>query len=203
MRARTVKCVGPGDRQSYRHAFLAGRADTLESTSEGGLIATGTQVRADGSLWYFLADFVGRSLRPDRRTFGLYASKTVRDMSVQLARAAIASRTAVREARRVARSTPHSLQVGSILYCSWGYEQTNVEFYEVVAVRGAAVDIRELAQRSVATGDMTGRSVPAHGEYINAPIRGKRLGSHNQIRLTSYKVATVWDGQPKNWSTYA
>jgi len=31
------------------------------------------------------------------------------------------------------------------LVSSWGYEQTNVDFFQVIAVRGAVVDLRKIA----------------------------------------------------------
>lgn len=44
----------------------------------------------------------------------------------------------------VARSSEEfrrSLRVGDILYSSWGWEQTNIDFYQVIAIRGSAVDL--------------------------------------------------------------
>ena len=38
-----------------------------------------------------------------------------------------------------------SLRVGDILYSSWGWEQTNIDFYQVIAIRGSAVDLRQIA----------------------------------------------------------
>ena len=41
----------------------------------------------------------------------------------------------------VARSSEEfrrSLRVGNILYSSWGWEQTNIDFYQVVAIRGSS-----------------------------------------------------------------
>ena len=46
----------------------------------------------------------------------------------------------------VARSSEEfrrSLRVGDILYSSWGWEQTNIDFYQVIAIRGSAVDLRQ------------------------------------------------------------
>ena len=34
------------------------------------------------------------------------------------------------------RIKPHSLKVGDILYCSWGYDQTNVDYFKVSEVIG-------------------------------------------------------------------
>ena len=53
----------------------------------------------------------------------------------------------------VARSSEEfrrSLRVGDILYSSWGWEQTNIDFYQVIAIRGSAVDLRQLDQRTTA-----------------------------------------------------
>ena len=63
----------------------------------------------------------------------------------------------------VARSSEEfrrSLRVGDILYSSWGWEQTNIDFYQVVAIRGSAVDLRQLDQRTTEDGYMCGTTVP-------------------------------------------
>mgnify|MGYP002857244916 CR=1 FL=1 len=36
------------------------------------------------------------------------------------------------------------IKVGDIFYTSWGYDQTNTEFYEVVNVRGSRIDLKEI-----------------------------------------------------------
>ncbi|MFR0774947.1 MAG: hypothetical protein ACLSH3_14725 [Alistipes finegoldii] len=63
----------------------------------------------------------------------------------------------------VARSSEEfrrSLRVGDILYSSWGWEQTNIDFYQVIAIRGSAVDLRQLDQRTTEDGYMCGTTVP-------------------------------------------
>ena len=60
----------------------------------------------------------------------------------------------------VARSSEEfrrSLRVGDILYSSWGWEQTNIDFYQVIAIRGSAVDLRQLDQRTTEDGYMCDR----------------------------------------------
>ena len=34
------------------------------------------------------------------------------------------------------RQKPHTLKVGDVLYCSWGYDQTNVDYFKVSEVIG-------------------------------------------------------------------
>jgi hypothetical protein len=112
-----------------------------------------------------------------------------------------------REAAKAEKSAmPHTLKLGDILYTSWGYDQTNIEFFEVVAVRGACVDIRELSQdRHESSMGMQGTCKPKPGEY--APngefYKGKRPSARNIIRMNSFSAAWPWDGKPKGWSSYA
>lgn len=62
--------------------------------------------------------------------------------------------TARRDAKRQARATfENPYNVGDFLYSSWGYDQTNREFYQVLEVRPTAIFIREVYQD---TTDRTG-----------------------------------------------
>lgn len=111
---------------------------------------------------------------------------------------------AERKAWQASRRARHTLAVGDVVYTSWGYEQTNVEFYEVIAVRGAAVDIRELKQdRTYAEMGMQGGCTPIKGDYKGEPIKGKRPDGRNTIRINSHITASPWDGRPMHWSSYA
>jgi len=47
------------------------------------------------------------------------------------------------------RDFQHGLVEGDILYSSWGYDQTNVDFYQVTEVRGKHVIVREIASQTV------------------------------------------------------
>ena len=66
----------------------------------------------------------------------------------------------VKEAKPVKRN--HNVKVGDVFYTSWGYEQTNCEFYEVVGVRGSHVLIHRLASADAGgeAGAMSGRITP-------------------------------------------
>lgn len=46
----------------------------------------------------------------------------------------------------IKKEAKHPYKVGDILNGSWGYGQTNVNFYQVVAVKGKAIEIKELQQ---------------------------------------------------------
>lgn len=44
-------------------------------------------------------------------------------------------------------------QVGTLLVNSWGYDQTNVDFYQVIEVKGKTVVIKEICGRTVRNSD--------------------------------------------------
>lgn len=44
----------------------------------------------------------------------------------------------------------YGVKVGDLFYCSWGYEQTNVDFFQVIALVGeSSVRIREVAPKRI------------------------------------------------------
>lgn len=106
--------------------------------------------------------------------------------------------------RRAAANKPRAVEVGAAYYTSWGYEQTNINFYEVVQLVGKASAL----VRPVATLDasdpgqpfMTGKGIPDLGNYT---------GEARLVRVNgdSFKVAdhyaSRWDGRPVNWTAYA
>lgn len=47
------------------------------------------------------------------------------------------------------KSIVNPFKVGEMFYRSWGYEQTNINFYQVVAVGQKSVKLREVAQHMI------------------------------------------------------
>jgi hypothetical protein len=77
--------------------------------------------------------------------------------------------------KEAAKKLLDSLTVGSLLKYSWGYEQTNVEFFEVVAKKAASVTIRPIAGRTVeATGPDSSKVAAVKGAFIG-PAFTKRV----------------------------
>ena len=96
----------------------------------------------------------------------------------------------------------HTLKVGDILYSSWGYDQTNIDFYQVTKVIGKAVEIREIGK---SISESSGRGyddevMPVPNRFINPPMRKIPQDGYKgepTIRLTSYSSASLWNGKPK------
>lgn len=71
------------------------------------------------------------------------------------------------------------IQVGTLLHYSWGYDQTNCDFYQVVAKKGRSVTLREIGSKSVpgSEGFMCDKRVPVRDEFIGEPFT-KIIGKH-------------------------
>jgi hypothetical protein len=116
-------------------------------------------------------------------------------------------------------------KVGDILYSSWGYDQTNIEFFKVVKVSEFSVWIQEVGSKVVeVTGWAHEKVVPTDSSeyqvrnwdnvpdvfgnvntYITKthPIQRKKIqtyGGGYGVSLNSFSSAWVWDGKPKEAS---
>lgn len=117
--------------------------------------------------------------------------KHIRDWSQNLADAA-AEKAKRAEAKKAFR---HTLKVGDILRCSWGYEQTNIDYYQITQLHGEhMVSAREIGADTEDTLWLQGRSVPCPGKFIGAEFRA-RVQQGNMIRITSYSYASPLEYQ--------
>ena len=119
-------------------------------------------------------------------------------------------------------------KVGDILYSSWGYDQTNIDFYKVVKVSEFSVWIQELSKKIVeVTGWAHEKVVPSDSsEYqvrnwdnevdnfgnVNHFITKTYPISRHKIKqfswkdesyyvtLNSFSHASLWDGKPREAS---
>lgn len=105
---------------------------------------------------------------------------------------AAAQRQADQRAENAAkRAAGHKLKPGDVLRCSWGYDQTNIDYYEVTRLIGARmVEIRKIGAESVNSSNMTGECVPRPGHYIGEPMR-KAVSDYDgqSVRIASYASA--------------
>ncbi len=100
--------------------------------------------------------------------------------------------------RRAERSALHTLRAGDILESSWGYEQTNRDFYQVVEVKGEkSVVIRKIASKL--DHNTCGRNdyVVADPDNFTGEPMLKRANSENRVKVRDWGVwARPWSGQP-------
>jgi len=99
----------------------------------------------------------------------------------------------------------HTLELGSILISMWGYDQTNVDYFEVVAVTPTMVTVSQLRTRRVSTpAYLTSVVEPIPGDHIGVPLRRKvHHYSRPSIAIESFANAYLWDGKPQTATHYA
>lgn len=119
-------------------------------------------------------------------------------------RAAVQDR---RNERKINATRPTTLKEGDILYSSWGYEQTNIDYYQVTKVIGKrTVEIREIGQRREETNFMQGNCWPVKDRFINEPMR-KVVNTAYRDSVKVSECADAWldedPTKPKHWTAYA
>lgn len=78
------------------------------------------------------------------------------------------------------------VEVGEIYYSSWGYEQTNINFYQVVERKGLSFTIREIAQEQVEG------SMVSHGMACDVkPVKNSFLKKSEPITRRSFNIDDV------------
>jgi hypothetical protein len=162
--------------------------------------------------------FLGASQKP--AIFYTYRTEESRNAAVRTLFAQAADMTArkvkARQEKAGARARTIGLEVGDVLRSSWGYEQTNIDYYEVTALVGSQmVEVRKIGcQSEDSAAYMQGQSVPAPGAYIGAAKRYRvsEYGARDSIRIASYAIASKLQHSTvqgirvfpaSNWTAYA
>ena len=86
----------------------------------------------------------------------------------------------------------NKLEVGTILYSSWGYDQTNIDFYQVIEKKNESVTIRPIASRNVRDAGFMSNYVAPIKDHFTGEAQLKRIGCGG-ITLKSYSSAWIWD----------
>lgn len=107
--------------------------------------------------------------------------------------------------RRAEQNKPNELKVGDILYSSWGYDQTNIDFFKVTKILGKRkIEIVEVGSKLTPSGhcSMSGYVTADINNYRGAPFE-KMVTNGKTVKISSCAHAHPWDGKPKLKSWYA
>lgn len=176
--------VGYGKNPTMRKETVSGGVVYL-SERDGRFNATG---------------FTGKALKP---AFHLYfTTEQRRSNYLGTWASGLAASLAARQERADARKQDvHNLLPGSVLVAVWGYEQTNVDFYQVIAVvSDKTVVIRKIGAVRSSTSDMSGTVTPDYNHFVGEPMR-IRAGSKS-VSIPHHYRASVWDGKPVAYSSW-
>jgi hypothetical protein len=105
------------------------------------------------------------------------------------------------------QDAPQIYLPGCIVDYAWGYEQTNIDFYIITARKGDMVTLQEIAKEHVEdTGWLQGKVMPVPDKPIGEPIKRKvhkYEGKETGIAIRSYGWASLWNGKPVGYTSYA
>ena len=87
-----------------------------------------------------------------------------------------------------------SIKVGDIFVDSWGYDQTNVDFYLVTKKLKASIKIVKIGSKIVSTSIGTEMVVPVKDAVIGE--ERTKIPQDGYIKTSSYRLARLWDGKP-------
>lgn len=106
-----------------------------------------------------------------------------------------------------------TIEPGTILECSWGYDQTNIDWYQVVkrtvSAKGTVtVTLQPMTSDKQATDQYMDRGQCVPGHVIEGAKTFRRKvhvwnGEERGVSINSYSWAGRWNGQPVYWSSYA
>lgn len=166
-----------------------------EESTDNSLIIKGTtsKGRPMAAIWY------GRAEKP--QIYATYPNEEYRDKAIQEFLDRRAYRAEVNAQRKQERrlTKDHDVKIGDIYYTSWGYDQTNIDFYKVVNVRGSRIDLKELTQQYVDRGEGGyDDSVIPGDEFANDKIYTVSARADGTLTsLSSFEYLSKWDGRPK------
>jgi len=92
------------------------------------------------------------------------------------------------------------IQVGDIFVASFGYNQTNIDYYQVVKVGAKSIAIRKVANKVVREVRGADYVVPVKGKFVGKALRKfpKVYRDEPYLNIASYASAYPWDGKPKS-----
>lgn len=156
----------------------------------------------DGVL--FGLGFVGKTQKPTYRfRFRSEDERANREnLTIQYAKKRIENA----KARRAERAEfKHTLQVGDVMHASWGWEQTNNDFYQVIAVKNKSVVVRQIAKHYEATHWAQGNVTPLPNMFLsNAEPITRKVTMCNGINIDKCRWARKCEmGRSFHESSYA
>lgn len=96
-----------------------------------------------------------------------------------------------------------TFKTGDILVSSWGYEQTNVTFYQVVGFTEKSIKLRCLAKDVDFNSDVDGYAKPIANQFNGESFTRRLKAGRDVIRISSYSCAQLWNGKPQQFTSYA
>jgi len=162
--------------------------------------------------------FVGRAVNPTWHYRFKDGQQRINEVTRTFKNVAeLAEYKAARKAKAAEASANHGVKVGDVFRSSWGYDQTNIDYYQVLSVSNKTATFCKIAQLSENDGFLQGNCVPATNQFIGKPfkklIQKSSTESSDYIKIYSfanaYKIepVAVVSNKPiyesSHWTAYA
>lgn len=167
----------------------------------------------DGELvndHYFAQCFRGKQTKPAwHYNFGnSNNAKQNRDKFIQNEIKEQKQRLEYKAEQRKKALEPHTWKENDIVYESWGYDQTNVDFYKVKNLIGKCTAVlqkigKKTAPDSYAYGHGMARDVIADDRLSSGDTFKVRIHNNMARMRGNYSYASLWNGNPTYESWYA
>ncbi|MXY15156.1 MAG: hypothetical protein F4X94_01430 [Dehalococcoidia bacterium] len=187
-----------------RERFVAAPMDTVSILQDGQSSAVAYLYEMNGRP--YAVGFGGRRCKPDYNY--RFRSHESRAAHVQKHFETLrANEQAARERKAARKAAGRGLDVGDVLHTSWGYEQTNVDYYQVTSLIGKTmVELREIAADRTETGWLQGTCTPVPDAFVGPAFR--RVAKDGACTID--QVRHAWklkrddngDYRASHWSSY-
>lgn len=105
-----------------------------------------------------------------------------------------------KERRKPTEDKLKAIKIGDIYYTSWGWEQTNIDFYQVVEMKSASISLRKISSRMIEQDSWaSGKVMPVRDEFVEEKFT-KRASFELDMptfNISSFEIAYPWNGKYK------
>ena len=95
-----------------------------------------------------------------------------------------------------------AVEVGQIYYYSWGYDQTNIDYFQVVYIKGQTVKFRQICQTKEYVNYGGGNTMPKKDSFWGDEITKRmRLSYDGNVRFSmDCGILLKWEGKAMYFS---
>jgi hypothetical protein len=173
---QTERFIPEGYELTIDHKDLGIAVYTRDGETLGGMCFVGKAIKP---TWFYRFKSVEQRNKEIEQTFARVQAKL--------------DRKAQEKAKKSEAMLNHGVVAGDVFRCSWGYDQTNIDYYEVISVTGKTATICRIGCLSEETGFLQGQSVPQLGAFIGKPkkklIQKRSVDSEAYLTMNSYSTA--------------
>ena len=94
---------------------------------------------------------------------------------------------------------PEDVQIGDVLYTSWGYDMTIVDFYKVIERKAKSIKLQRIEGKRI-----DGKVVPTDKPMTDKNVDGKlfRIGNYGSVCKIESRYAYYYDGKAKHYNDW-